>query len=286
MAGWSSVAGRLVWILVLVAALWGYLRYFEWRNMYYPSKEIAATPGDFGLPYEEIDFVAEDDHRLHGWWIPHPEARGTILHCHGNAGNIGDRVWLAADLHRLKVNVFLFDYRGYGRSRGLPTEQGTYRDARAAYEVVRNRYADAETPPVIVHGQSLGGSVAVQLALDKPVRGLVVESTFSSTVEMGHHLYPLLPVRLFCRFRYDSAAKVPRLAMPKLFAHSPHDETVPYALGRKLYEAAAEPKEFVELEGTHNEAGWGGSPEYWAALEAFVDRVLGAGAGKPGAGLQ
>ena len=272
---WTTMAWRIVWALVALGAVWAYLRFFEWRNLYYPAHEIDATPSVFGLQYEDVNFISEDGRMLHGWWIPHPQARGTVLHCHGNAGNIGDRAWMAADLYRLKVNVFLFDYRGYGESRGLPTEQGTYRDARAAYEVVRAKYRDEESPPVVLHGQSLGGAVAIQLALDKPVRGLIVESSFSSVVDMGEKLYPLLPIKWFCRFRYDSVSKVPGLNIPKLFAHSPQDDLIPYDLGEKLYRAAAEPKDFVVLQGSHNDAGWTLTPAYWRAVETFLDRVLG-----------
>ena len=272
---WTSITWRILWALILLGAVLAYLRFFEWRNLYYPAHQIEATPSLFGLQYEDVNFISEDGRMLHGWWIPHPRARGTVIHCHGNAGNIGDRAWMAADLHRLKVNVFLFDYRGYGESRGLPTEKGTYRDARAAYEVVRARYQDVESPPVVLHGQSLGGAVAIQLALDKPVRGLIVESSFSSVIDMGQKLYPLLPIRWFCYFRYDSVSKAPRLNIPKLFAHSPQDDLIPYDLGEKLYQAAAPPKEFVVLEGAHNDAGWSLTPAYWRAIEKFMDHVLG-----------
>ena len=272
---WTSITWRILWALILLGAVLAYLRFFEWRNLYYPAQKIEATPSVFGLQYEDVNFISEDGRMLHGWWIPHPQARGTVIHCHGNAGNIGDRAWLAADLHRLHVNVFLFDYRGYGKSRGLPTEKGTYRDARAAYEVVRAKYQDVESPPVVLHGQSLGGAVAIQLALDKPVRGLIVESSFSSVIDMGQKLYPLLPIRWFCRFRYDSASKAPCLNIPKLFAHSPQDDLIPYDLGEKLYQVAAPPKEFVVLEGAHNDAGWSLTPVYWRAIEKFLDRVLG-----------
>lgn len=270
----AGFLSRVVWVLVLLALLWAYLRYFEWRNLYYPSSRIDFDPASMALPYEDVWFMSEDGHRLHGWWIPHENARGTVLHCHGNAGNIGDRIWIAADLHRLGVNVFLFDYRGYGKSRGLPTEKGTYEDARAAYEVVRAAHDDAEEPPVVVYGQSLGGAVAVQLACDKPVRGLIVESTFSSTVDMGKALYPWLPVALLATYRYDSVAKVPTLRMPKLFAHSRTDDLIPFEFGTRLFEAAAEPKQFVELTGGHNDACWATSTSYWAAVEAFLARTL------------
>ena len=263
---------RVAVVLVLLVLA---VRWFEWRSLFAPSRTLVDTPAREGLAFEEVWFVAEDARALHGWWIPHPEARGTILYCHGNASNIGNRIGLARDLHRLRVNVFLFDYRGYGRSKGWPTEQGTYRDARAAYEVVRARYADAEQPPVIVYGASLGGAIATQLALDKPVRGLILEGAFTSTVDVGRHLYPLLPVRLVVRHRYDALSRIPRITAPKLLAHSRDDQLIPFQLGERLYEAAAEPRQFFALQGPHDEAGWNNTPAYWPVLEQFVTRTLG-----------
>ncbi len=268
---WLGAAGKA---LAGLALIWFLVRFFEWKSLYFPMRGMAADPAAAGLEFEDVDFVAEDGVRLHGWWIPHPAARGTILHCHGNAGNISHRVGLARDLHELGVNVFLFDYRGYGRSRGLPGEQGTYRDARAAYEVVRARYQDAEQPPIIVHGQSLGAAVAIQLALDKPVRGLMIESAFASVPDMAAELYPWLP-RGLIRYRYDNLGKIGRLAMPKLMAHGPADEIVPFRQGQLLYDRAARPKEFVRILGGHNDGGWHTTPEYWRAVSRFVEQVLG-----------
>ncbi|MBU1908719.1 MAG: alpha/beta hydrolase [Verrucomicrobia bacterium] len=273
-------SGLLYWLrwgpwVLAPAAAWAYLRYFEWKNVYKPSRLLETTPASVQLEYEEVAFVSEDGRLLAGWWIPHPRARGTILHCPGNSGNMGDRLYLAVDYHRLGVNAFLFDYRGYGRSRGLPTERGTYRDARAAYEVVRARHGDVEEPPVVVHGISLGAAVAIQLSLDKPVRGLIVESAFTSIRDMGERLYPWLPIRWLSGFRYDSMAKVPRLRVPILFAHSREDERTPFEFGQRLYEAAPAPKQMVSLLGLHGEAGWNRTPAYWRAVQDFQDRGLG-----------
>ena len=271
--GWPVFSlGALV---VLLIALWLYLRYFEWKEIFHPLKGLRATPADAGLDYEDVDFVAEDGARLRGWWIPKDPARGTLLYCGGHAGNLGTRIGIAEALRRLDVNVFLFDYRGYGESRGFPTERGLYRDARAAYEVIRARYADAEQPPVMVYGNSLGAAVAVQLALDKPVKGLVLQSAFTSVLELGAYLHPGLPIRLFSRFHFDSLTKISRVTAPKLVAHSETDQRVPVALGRRLFEAAAEPKEYAPLAGPHGEPGWVSTPAYWPALERFVDRALG-----------
>ena len=268
---WLARLGKL---LVAVAAGWLLLRWIEWRNLYCPTSAITETPKTYGVEFEDVEFVAEDGARLYGWWVPCANARGTIIHCHGNGGNIGHRAWMAADFHRLGLNAFIFDYRGYGRSRGIPTEEGTYRDARAAYEVVRARYGQAEDPPVILHGQSLGGAVAIHLALDKPVRGLIVESSFTSVPDMAAKYYPWLPRRLI-RFKYDALARVGQLAIPKLFAHSPDDEIVPFPLGQRLFQAAAGPKSFVALSGGHNDSGWTSTPEYWRAINHLVDQALG-----------
>jgi len=265
------------WPVVLApAAAWAFLRYFEWTNVFRPSRILETTPAAVQLEFEEIPFVAEDGRFLAGWWIPHPRARGTILHCPGNSGNMGDRLHLAVDYHRLGVNAFLFDYRGYGRSRGVPTEQGTYRDARAAYEVVRARYGDTEAPPVVVHGKSLGGAVAIQLALDKPIRGLIVEGAFTSVRDMAERRYPWLPIRWFSRFRYDSISKIPRLKVPLLLAHSREDERTPFEFGQRLYDAAPAPKQMIPLSGSHRDAGWNRTPAYWRAVQDFMDRVLGS----------
>ncbi|TAN36231.1 MAG: alpha/beta hydrolase [Verrucomicrobia bacterium] len=267
---WARVA-QAVGVLLL---LYGLLRLFEWKSLYFPRVNVECTPAVLGLAFEDITLVTEDGVQLSGWWVPHPQARGTIIHCHGNAGNLGHRVDLAADLHRLGLNVFLFDYRGYGRSHGWPSERGLYRDARAAYEFVRAQYGNAEQPPILVHGQSLGAAVAAQLAHDKPVRGLILESAFTSVPDMAQQLYPLLPLHLLCAARYDVRAKVHHLAVPKLIAHSAEDEMVPYAMSRQLFEAAAPPKRFVTLGGGHNDGTW--SDEYRQVLREFVDQTLGA----------
>jgi fermentation-respiration switch protein FrsA (DUF1100 family) len=268
MAVWQTAA-------IAAAAFWAGGVWFEWYNVFRPRRgKPEMTPADAGLEFEDVTFVAEDGKVLHGWWIPNSDAIGTILYCHGNADNIGGRVGLCADLHRIGVNVFIFDYRGYGLSRGIPTEHGVYRDARAAYEVVRARHQDSDHPPVIVYGGSLGGAVALQVALDRPVRGVILECTFTSILDMGKQLYPWLPIRLVSLMRFDSLRKISRLNVPKLIAHSCDDELIPYTMGRQLYDAAKEPKTFFDLTGKHDEAGWNAVEHYWHEIERFVRKTL------------
>lgn len=262
-------------LIVAVAGTYIAIRLFERRQLFQPRRAMEITPDQAGIDYEPVDFVAADGVRLHGWWMPVENARGTILYCHGNAGNIGTRMDVYEGLRALGVNVFAFDYRGYGKSRGKASEDGLYEDARAAYEVVRERYDDADFPPVILYGASLGGAVAAQLASERNCRGLIIEGGFTSAIEVGERWFPWLPVRALARYRFDAQGKVMALRVPKLFAHSRHDEVIPFEIGRQLFVSAADPKAFVELEGIHGEAGWQESPAFHDSLKSFTGKVLG-----------
>lgn len=262
-------------VVLVLGLLWAGFLWFEHTHLYLPTRKLDETPATYGLEYEDVLFVAEDGCPLHGWWIPHPRARGTLLYCHGNADNLSGRAQICALAQSTGVNVFIFDYRGYGRSKGRPSEAGTYRDARAAFEVVRARHGDAEQPPVVVYGGSLGGGVAIQLALEKPLKGLIIENTFTSVPDLGARLYPWLPVRQLGRARYDSLAKVGRLQVPSLWGHSSEDELIPADMGRRLYEQAAGPKRWITLHGPHGEGGWTEDPAYLRTIEEFMARVLG-----------
>jgi pimeloyl-ACP methyl ester carboxylesterase len=193
----------------------------------------------------------------------------TVLFCHGNAGNIGDWVWAARACRDMGFGFLVFDYRGYGRSTGRPTEEGTYRDARAAWAYLTGE-AGLRPAQIVVHGWSLGGAVAAWLAARETPAALVLESPFSSARDMAGRVFPLLPARLLCRFRYDTVASVRQVRCPVLVAHSPHDETIPYAQGLRVFEAAPEPKRFVELGGAHNGSGFDADPAFRAALLEFL----------------
>lgn len=261
-------------VIVYAVLIYGALRFLEWRSIYYPTDKIEYTPADAGLKYDEATFVTSDDVELQGWWIPNDDARATLIICYGNAQNMGNRIWMAKDLHSLGLNIFLFDYRGYGRSGGIPTEKGTYRDVRAAYEFVRMKHNDVDDPPVILYGRSLGGAVAMQCALEKPVRGFIVESAFASIPAMAREVYPWLPVGLIATYGYDNLAKAADLEVPLLVSASRGDTIVPYEQTRSIFEAAPQPKFWAELAGDHNETGWDRSPEYWKAIREFVDYAL------------
>jgi uncharacterized protein len=216
---------------------------------YFPEKQIALTPPDFGLQYRELDFDTEDGERLFGWWITteRAPASGDILLCHGNGGNIGDRLIDAQLLAGAGFNVLLFDYRGYGRSTGRPDEEGTYRDGAAAREALL-RQPECDPKRVVYLGESLGGAIALALAVQSPPRALVLQSTFTSLRSVAHHHYPVIPSAVVPD-AYPSIRRIDKLQVPLLVLHGDRDEVVPLSEGRALYEAAPEPKRMHVFEG-------------------------------------
>jgi pimeloyl-ACP methyl ester carboxylesterase len=209
--------------------------------LYFPSRVIVQTPEEAGLDSRELFFETGDGARLHGWWIgARNEPLGHLLLCHGNAGNVGDRILHAALLTAARFDVLLFDYRGYGRSSGRPDEEGTYRDARAALACLLEQ-PGVDLERVFFLGESLGGAVAVNLALERPPSGLVLLSTFTSIRELGRLHYPFLPPSLIPD-AYPTVRRIAGLHAPLLVLHGERDEIVPLAQARALFAAAAEPK--------------------------------------------
>ena len=259
--------------LALLALVWLFLRWFEWRSVFIPYREMDGTPAGLRLGFEDVTFAAADGVKLNGWYVPRPGTKLTVLFCHGNAGNIGNRLEKLFILHDLGVNVFLFDYRGYGRSEGRPSEQGTYNDALAAYDWLR-REKSVAPEHLVVQGESLGCAVAVELARQRPVGGLVLESAFASVPEMARAVYPWLPLHLLCRIRYDSLAKIGAVKAPLLSLHSREDDIVPFSQAERLFAAAPGPKKLVELRGSHNDGFAVSEKVYRAALNEFF-RSLG-----------
>ncbi len=260
---------RLIVILIITLILFlFYIRFLEQRSLYFPLSEITQTPDQYGLKYEDIMFETEDKVSVNGWIVPSPDSRITVIFCHGNGGNISHRMDKVLFFRSLNVNQLIFDYRGYGKSEGHPSEEGLYRDARAAYDLAKKRFPKTR---IIVFGESLGGAVAVELALGRDVRGVILEDTFTSVREMCKEVFPLLP-KLIIRDQYNTARKIGKLKVPVFIMHSPEDEIVPYAMGRKLFQAASEPKEFLALNGPHNEAFFLSQERIRARLKEFFDK--------------
>jgi fermentation-respiration switch protein FrsA (DUF1100 family) len=251
------------------------LRVSESRLSYVPgARALAPPPPDLGLSPERVEIPSTDGVTLVAWIIRAPSSDSAgrwLLVCHGNAGNLSDasRPEHYAGLRALGLNLLAFDYRGYGESGGQPTERGLYEDAEAAY---RYLWETVGVPPerIVLFGHSLGSAVAVELATRVPAAGLVLDGALASVVERAQEVYPYIPVRWIARSRFASIEKIGRVRIPKLFLHARADEVIPFAHGRRLYEAAAQPKSFVALAGGHGDAFEVDSAGYFGAIARFL----------------
>jgi uncharacterized protein len=276
-------------MLLLFAGLTLAIMAFEDSFIYFPAKfpegfwvveNIPAREGEVVPRIEDCAFTASDGVRLHGWYCSPSRKTGgelapvpagmVLLWFHGNAGNISHRYDMIRMLMQIPVNIFIIDYRGYGKSEGTPSEQGLYADARAAWDYLTNERRIAPDR-IIVFGKSLGGVAAIDLAGNVEPAGLIVQSSFTSASDMAAAVLPFYP-RFFLRTTMDSKRKIARVGCPKLFIHSRADEVVPYELGRKLFEAAPEPKQFYEIErAPHNSMYIVGGKDYLEALRSFIN---------------
>jgi len=273
--------GALVIIGLLSPAMWSW---FERKMVFVPSRSSHWTPALSRWTFEEVWLTASDGVKLHGWFMPGESGsirKGLgVLILHGNGGNISHRAPLYDLLRREGLDVLAVDYRGYGRSRGTPSEEGTYRDAEAAWAWWLARGYRAER--ILLLGESLGGAVATELAVRHPPGGLILQSTFTSIPDMARALMPWVPQR-WIRTRYDTLAKAPGLRCPLLVLHGRDDTLVPFAHAERLFAAAPEPKWLRELEGDHNDAlaTPQGVERYAAAVREFVERIASSRATDP-----
>jgi fermentation-respiration switch protein FrsA (DUF1100 family) len=258
---------RPVLIAYLVVLL--VMMFLEEKLIFFPDKAVGNLPHPPGLAIEDAWFQAADGTRLHGWYAPHSHPRAIVVYCHGNAGNISHRDEIIWKLHDVSgVAVLVFDYRGYGLSEGKPSEAGVLGDARAARAWLAAREGIAETD-IVLMGESLGGAVAVDMAAADGAKALILESTFNSLPDLAARLYPWLPVRWLMRTRFDSQAKIGNYHGPLLQSHGPADSIVPFEFGWRLFEAANEPKQFLEIaDRDHND---GRPTSYYRALAEFLD---------------
>ncbi len=243
------------------------------KLIYFPSKVIEATPSDVGLAFQDVKLTTADGVAISAWFVPCDGADTTVLFFHGNAGNNSHRVAELKTLHYLGFNTLIVDYRGYGLSQGHPGERGTYLDADAAWKyLTETRRIPANR--IVIFGESLGGAVAIDLASRVSPGALVAQSTFTSLADVGSIHYPLLPVGLILQHRYESINKVGRITCPKLFIHTTDDSLIPLSNGKRLFEAAAPPKEFMQTPGEHNSGGFMYTNEHAAQMKAFIENVV------------
>ena len=273
----TTVLKVMLMLVTAYAAILSLVFFFQPRLVYFPLKaSYSATPRALGLAFEAVILRTEDGEQLAAWWIPAPAtmpAHGTVLLFHGNAGNISHRIDYAKMFYGLGYSTLLVDYRGYGESSGDPSEQGTYRDAMASWLWLTTTRG-IKASDIVIFGESLGGGIATWLAAKQPPRALILASAFTSIADLGTELYPWLPVRWLSRIHYNNLANLEQIRAPLLIAHSPQDEIVPYAHGRRLHALAREPKAFLELSGGHNEGFVFAREEWVKALQVFLERHI------------
>lgn len=271
---WSALQIILLAYLGLLALL-----YFKQSSLVFlPQIErgFRASPADIGLPFTPLQLATVDGETLDGWFVSagteHGE-RGLIIFFHGNAGNIGHRLGYLRMFHDMGFATLMVDYRGYGRSSGTPSEEGTYRDAATIWGHATQMLGFAPGR-IVLFGESLGGGVAGQLAAQQNPGALVLASTFTSVPDLGADLYPLLPIRLLARIRYDTRQGLPRITCPVMVVHSRDDDVIPFVHGRRLFAAASAPKRFLEIEGGHNDGFVFGREAWVRQLDEFLRQAL------------
>jgi len=270
------IYSALIAVLIMIIP-----KFIENKLVFHPNKSNdSTTPDAYGLQYDDVTFRTEDGLNLNGWFVPGKKSSPddnlhTLLWFHGNAGNINRRLDNIKMLYdRVPANVFIIDYRQYGKSEGKISEQGTYLDAKAALSYLHSR-KDINNEKIIFFGRSLGSAVAVDLAVKEECCALILETPFTSIKEMGKELYPFLFISLhFLRTKYDSLSKISKIKVPTLIMHGDKDELVPIEQGKILYDKANEPKEFYTIPGAmHNDTHIVGGEEYFDVIKNFISKL-------------
>jgi len=270
-----------VFVFIAYSGVGMILYFMQPKFLYSPVKEVLYTPAELDLEFEDVFFENGDGLKLNGWFIPAEGSKFTVLFCHGNGGNMMHRLDSINIFYNLGLSCFIFDYRGYGHSQGKPGEEGTYLDVEAAYKWLTE---EKKIPPdsIIVFGRSLGGSIAAYLTSKVQAGALVVESSFTSYVDIGKRFYPYMPVRWFATFSYRTIDYLKEVQCPVMFIYSRNDEVVPFEFGLELYDEAHGPKEFIEIFGSHNDSFLVSSEIYkdaWTKWLKFLERHKGKSAG-------
>lgn len=271
----NGFISAILWLVGGYGVLVLFVYVIQSHLLYFPSEAKIATPVHVGLTFESVTLTTEDSVKLDAWFVPAPGSRGAVLFFHGNAGNISHRLDTLLNFHRLGLSTLIFDYRGFGASEGTTSEEGTYRDAVAAWQylsVTKNIPAH----DIILFGRSLGGGIASHLATIHTPRALIIESSFTSIPDLAATLYPILPVRWISRFQYHSRNHLKQVNCPVLIIHSKDDEIIPFEHGRQLYQAAKEPKQFLRILGGHNDGFMRSKDFYLEAIDRFLKSFEGS----------
>lgn len=262
---------KFLLVSVIIGFFFILFRWFERKSLYFPIRKIEITPEDVGLSYEDIYFDTDDGLKLHGWFIP-STSKKVLIFCHGNGGNISHRIESILIFNSMGLNVFIFDYRGYGRSPGIATDKGTTLDALAAYKYILK--SKTEPGYIILFGKSIGANVAISLASNLNKGILIAESGFTSVMDVARDIYKVRPPDFLIYNKYNSLIKIKDITIPKLIIHSQDDEYIPIKHGMRLFNEAKEPKEFFKIRGGHNEGFLVTGKEYKIRIEEFIDKYI------------
>jgi uncharacterized protein len=269
----AIIIGVLILFIVLIYFLIG-LKYFlnQDRFVYYPIAQINMYPSDIGLDYEDVWLGTEDGIMINAWFFEQKKSDKVVLVFHGNGGNISYNLDLAKGLLKYHFSVMLLDYRGYGKSKGKPSEEGTYLDSQAAFDYLLTQKG-YKPDDIILLGRSLGGPIAARLASISSPRALVLDSTFTSLKDIGSKVYPFLPVRRFFKFDYDTLSYIKRTDIPVLIIHSTEDDTIPFDHAQRLLEAVNTKKRLIEIKGNHNSSFAASQDIYLETMRKFIDNI-------------
>lgn len=246
------------------------LNFFQEKYIFFPSKEVFYPPKELNI--KDVSLQTVDSKSLHAWWMQVPGAKYTVLFSHGNAGNVSGRIYQMRIFRELGVNALIYDYRGYGKSTGkIQKEEDVYNDIQAAWDYLEKA---KNIPPeqIILWGRSLGGAVTTELAQDKSVAAVILESTFFSLGDMARRQFWFMPVRLIQRYYFDTEKKVENIKAPILIVHSKEDEMIPFEQGQMIFEAANDPKSLLTVSGGHNDAFSSG--EYLKGVKEFLSKFV------------
>ena len=272
---------NIFWSIIIIAgglygALCLYLFLMQDKLIFYPnipSRKLSASPADIGLEFETVSINTSDQVILNGRFVPAPDEKGTLLFFHGNAGNISHRLDSLRIFHGLGLSTLIIDYRGYGKSQGKISEQGSYLDAEASWKYLTER-KNIPAQNIIVFGRSLGAAIAAYNAAKYMPGALILESAFTSVPDMAEQLYPIFPVRLLSRFQYNTRESLLSVTCPVLIIHSPNDEIIPFENGLQLYRSAGNPKQLLEIQGGHNEGFLLSGKTYIEGIDRFIVPIL------------
>lgn len=268
------VAAALTILALIYLSLCGYMYFYQDQLMYFPKSTLTRTPQDGGLVFKDITLITEDQNRIHAWYIPAPDAKWTALFLHGNAGNMSDRIETLQIFHGLKLNILMIDYRGYGKSTGQPSEQGTYQDGEAAWKYLTETRKLLPTQIILI-GRSLGSGIATELAVRHPPRALVLESAFTSMPAIAQDVYPIVPAHWIVKHKYDNANKLHAVRCPILLIHSKDDEFISVKHSRKLFqiETPYAQKQLVEIRGSHGGGFLLSGADYTTPFTQFLNAL-------------